>query len=49
MSEAPHSAGGEFHFECMDISKFAQNGKVKQVTIIYATAKIRPVFERIKK
>jgi hypothetical protein len=49
VSEAPHPVGGEFHFECKDIFQFAQNGKVKQVTIIYAIAKIRPVFEKIKK
>jgi ketosteroid isomerase-like protein len=36
-------------FECVDTFQFAENGKIKQLTIIYDTAKIRPSFEKMKK
>jgi hypothetical protein len=40
--------GTPTYFECVDIFRFAQDGKIKQVSIIYYTAKIRPVFEKMK-
>ncbi|MEM3062942.1 MAG: nuclear transport factor 2 family protein [Nitrososphaerota archaeon] len=36
-------------FECIDIFRFTQNGKIAELTIIYDTAKIRPFFEKMKK
>jgi len=36
-------------FECVDVFQFADDGKIKQLTIIYDTSKIRSSFERMKK
>ncbi len=36
-------------FECVDVFQFAADGRIKQITIIYDTAKIRPSFEKMKK
>ncbi|MBW2991209.1 nuclear transport factor 2 family protein [Candidatus Woesearchaeota archaeon] len=35
-------------FECVDVFQFTEGGKIKQLTIIYDTAKIRPSFEKMK-
>ena len=36
-------------FECVDIFQFTDEGKIKTLTIIYDTAKIRTSFEEMKK
>ena len=36
-------------FECVDVFQFANDGKIKQLTIIYDTHKARQAFEKIKK
>jgi hypothetical protein len=36
-------------FECVDVFNFTTEGKIKQLTIIYDTSKIRPSFEKMKK
>ena len=36
-------------FECVDVFQFAEDGKIKELTIIYDTSKIRPSFEEMKK
>lgn len=36
-------------FECVDVFQFANDGKIKQLTIIYDTYKTRQAFEKIKK
>ncbi len=36
-------------FECVDVFRFAADGRIKEITIIYDTAKIRLSFEKIKK
>jgi pimeloyl-ACP methyl ester carboxylesterase len=36
-------------FECVDIFRFDENGKIKELTIIYDTSKIRTSFEEMKK
>jgi len=36
-------------FECVDIFQFTDEGKIKTLSIIYDTAKIRTVFEGMKK
>lgn len=35
-------------FECVDVFQFDCDGKIKQLTIIYDTSKIRPSFEKMK-
>ncbi|NIO23159.1 MAG: nuclear transport factor 2 family protein [Candidatus Aenigmarchaeota archaeon] len=35
-------------FECVDVFQFADDGRIKKLTIIYDTSKIRPSFERMK-
>lgn len=35
-------------FECIDIVEFADNGKIRQLTIIYDTYWIREGFEKMK-
>ncbi len=41
--------GKETSFECVDIFVFDEKGKIKQLTIIYDTAKTRTSFEKMKK
>ncbi|CAN5457532.1 nuclear transport factor 2 family protein [soil metagenome] len=41
--------GTPTHFECVDVFKFDENGKVADMTIIYDTAKLRPAFEALSK
>jgi len=36
-------------FECVDVFQLGGDGRIKEITIIYDTAKIRPAFEEIKK
>ncbi len=36
-------------FECVDVFRFAEDGKIKELTIIYDTSKIRTSFEDMKK
>ncbi len=36
-------------FECVDIFRFDKDGKIKELTIIYDTSKIRPAHEKMKK
>ncbi len=36
-------------FECVDVFRFAEDGKIEELTIIYDTAKIRPSFESMKR
>jgi hypothetical protein len=36
-------------FECVDVFRFAKDGKIKELTIIYDTSKIRTSFEDMKK
>lgn len=36
-------------FECVDIFRFAKDGKIVELTIIYDTSKVRPSFEKMKK
>jgi hypothetical protein len=38
--------GTPTYFECVDIFQFAQDGKIKQVSIIYDTAKIRVFLKK---
>ena len=35
-------------FECVDVFRFDKNGKIKELTIIYDTSKIRTSFENMK-
>lgn len=35
-------------FECVDIFRFAKDGKIKELTIIYDTSKTRTSFENMK-
>src|SRR6478735_12137001 len=37
------------HFECIDVFKFDEQGKIADMTIIYDTAKLRPAFEALSK
>jgi len=41
--------GTSTSFECVDIFRFDENGKIKELTIIYDTSKIRTSFEEMKK
>ncbi len=41
--------GAKTSFECVDIFHFNENGKIKELTIIYDTSKIRNSFEEMKK
>jgi hypothetical protein len=41
--------GTATHFECVDVFKFDESGKVADMTIIYDTSKIRTSFEALKK
>lgn len=41
--------GTPTHFECVDIFKFDETGKIADMTIIYDTAKLRPAFESLSK
>lgn len=41
--------GTPTHFECVDVFKFDETGKVADMTIIYDTAKLRPAFEAFSK
>lgn len=36
-------------FDCVDIFIFDKNNKIKELRIIYDTARIRPTFENLKK
>ncbi len=36
-------------FECVDVFRFVEDGKIKELTIIYDTSKIRTSFEDMKK
>ena len=36
-------------FECVDVFRFAKDGKIAELTIIYDTSKIRISFEEMKK
>ena len=36
-------------FECVDVFRFAEDGKINELTIIYDTSKIRTSFEDMKK
>ena len=36
-------------FECVDVFRFAKDGKIKELTIIYDTSKIRTAHEKMKK
>lgn len=36
-------------FECVDMFYFAPDGKIREMTIIYDTAKLRSSFEKMKK
>ncbi len=36
-------------FECVDVFRFAKDGKIVELTIIYDTSKIRTSFEEMKK
>lgn len=40
--------GTPTHFECVDIFRFDEFGKVAEMTIIYDTAKLRTAFENLK-
>lgn len=35
-------------FECVDVFQFTDDGRIKQLTIIYDTSKVRPSFEKMK-
>jgi hypothetical protein len=35
-------------FECVDVFQFADDGRIKELTIIYDTSEIRSSFEKIK-
>jgi hypothetical protein len=35
-------------FECVDIFRFSQGGRIKMITIIYDTSQIRSTFEKNK-
>lgn len=60
-SENPNIAAGHFRydwilkdgtktiFECVDVFRFDEKGKVIELTIIYDTSKIRNPFEEMKK
>lgn len=39
--------GTPAHFECVDIFKFDEAGKIADMTIIYDTAKLRTAFEKL--
>jgi len=39
--------GTPTHFECVDIFKFDESGKIADMTIIYDTAKLRTAFEQL--
>ena len=39
--------GTPTHFECVDVFKFDETGKVADMTIIYDTAKLRAAFDNI--
>lgn len=41
--------GTPTHFECVDIFKFNETGKIADMNIIYDTAKLRPAFESLSK
>ena len=43
------SDGTPTHFECIDVFKFDEQGKIADMTIIYDTAKLRPAFESLSK
>ena len=36
-------------FECVDVFRFSKNGKIRHITIIYDTHKLRAAFNKIKK
>ncbi|MBU7019036.1 MAG: nuclear transport factor 2 family protein [Theionarchaea archaeon] len=40
--------GTQTSFECVDIVEFSEDGKIKQLTIVYDTSKIRKEFEEMK-
>lgn len=40
--------GTQTSFECVDIIKFSEDGKISQLTIIYDTSGIRKEFEKMK-
>ncbi|MCK5630268.1 MAG: nuclear transport factor 2 family protein [Nanoarchaeota archaeon] len=57
----PQIAAGHFHYDwilkdgtptsfaCVDVFRFAEDGKIEELTIIYDTSKIRTSFEDMKK
>ena len=40
--------GTPTHFECVDVFKFNETGKIADMTIIYDTAKLRTSFEALQ-
>ncbi|MBU7046496.1 MAG: nuclear transport factor 2 family protein [Theionarchaea archaeon] len=40
--------GTQTSFECVDIVEFSEDGRIKQLTIIYDTSGIRREFEKMK-
>lgn len=41
--------GTKTAFECVDIVEFSDDGKIRELTIIYDTYNIREAFEKMKK
>lgn len=41
--------GTKTAFECVDIVEFSDDGKIRELTILYDTYKIREAFEKMKK
>lgn len=40
--------GTPTHFECVDVFKFDESGKIDDLTIIYDTSKLRSAFEQLQ-
>jgi len=40
--------GTPLSFECVDVFKFSNDGKIKDLTIIYDTSKVKPSFNKMK-
>ena len=40
--------GTPVSFECVDVFKFSKDDRIKELTIIYDTAEVRPNFKRMK-
>ena len=41
--------GTPVSFECVDVFQFDDNGKIRELTIIYDTSKIRAFFDEMKR